>query len=74
MKTRTRPATGRLDQDDIRTRLVAYGLREEETPLDGYAFTYSTTAKAAVKSFMTHTGGTPPRVFWFDCNLFILSD
>jgi hypothetical protein len=69
--TRTRP---KLTQQDIYDGLTQLGLTEEETPIDGYGFTFHATPAYAVLSYQQQHGGKVPTRFWIDRRTFILAD
>lgn len=64
----------RIAVDELRDLFIAYGLKEEEQPIDGYGFTYHTLPHAAIVSYQAHHDQRVPRRFWFDTQLFILAE
>lgn len=67
-------ARARVGTEVLRAALTDAGLREEETPIDGYAFTHWKQPAAAVSFWMDNHNGARPTRFYVSSHSFILSD
>lgn len=60
--------------EELRAMLTAFGLREEEMPIAGFAFTYRKEPQAAMSFYAeTHSGREPTR-FYLDRRSYILAE
>lgn len=61
-----------VTRDEIRAALLAAGVQEEEQPIDGRAYTFTTDASQA-QTLFTQREHTPPKRFYLDHHMFILA-
>lgn len=60
-------------QDEIRADLQSAGLAESERPIDGRAFTFTTSGAAALERFRLSNFGKAATSFYVDHHMFILN-
>lgn len=68
------PTRGRLTADAIRDAFTNLGLREEEKPIDGYAFTHWKEPHAAVQFYSERNGGREPTRFYIAQRMYVVAE
>jgi hypothetical protein len=65
--------TNYFTRDEIRADLQQAGLAESERPIDGRAFTFTTSGRAALERFRLANFGIPATSYYVDHHMFILN-